>query len=97
MQAKSPAPDEPSHPSLFPNPQDFRYYGLLLTFSEEARPMNMKKIALSCALWSLILTLGSAAQTTSAPVLPYTPSLDVSAMDRSIDTCVEIYHLYCIQ
>src|SRR5579871_2223604 len=35
------------------------------------------------------------AQTTSAPEFPYTPSLDVNAMDRSIDPCVDLYHYSC--
>ena len=34
-----------------------------------------------------------AADTTST--LPYTPSLDVSAMDRSVDPCVDLYHYSC--
>src|SRR5690349_12684696 len=27
--------------------------------------------------------------------LPYTPSLDVNAMDRSVDPCVDLYHYSC--
>src|SRR5580698_1666333 len=29
------------------------------------------------------------------PALPYIPSLDVSAMDKSIDPCVDLYHYSC--
>ena len=31
----------------------------------------------------------------SAPVLPYTPSLDVTAMDRAVDPCVDLYRYSC--
>ena len=31
----------------------------------------------------------------TAGTLPYTPSLDVSAMDRSVDPCVDLYHYSC--
>ncbi len=29
------------------------------------------------------------------PRLPYTPSLDVTAMDRSVDPCVDLYTYSC--
>jgi endothelin-converting enzyme/putative endopeptidase len=32
---------------------------------------------------------------TSEPTLPYTPSLDVSAMDKSVDPCVDFYEYSC--
>ena len=35
----------------------------------------------------------SAAQVPAEPTLPYIPSLDVTAMDRSVDPCVDFYQL----
>ena len=35
------------------------------------------------------------AQQTSEPVLPYSPSLDVNSMDRSLDPCVDLYRYSC--
>ena len=36
----------------------------------------------------------SAAQS-SEPALPYSPSLDVTSMDKSVDPCVDLYHYSC--
>jgi len=48
---------------------------------------------------TLTLTLANAqtpsAQPSAEPVLPYSPSLDVSSMDKSIDPCVDLYHYSC--
>src|ERR1035437_8823101 len=45
------------------------------------------------------LSLGNAqtpsAQPSSEPALPYSPSLDVSSMDKSADPCVDLYHYSC--
>jgi len=35
------------------------------------------------------------AQPSSGPALPYSPSLDISSMDKSIDPCVDLYHYSC--
>ncbi len=42
---------------------------------------------------SLGKTAGADAQ--AGPALPYTPSLDVTAMDRSVDPCVDFYTYSC--
>ena len=37
----------------------------------------------------------ASANSSSGPELPYTPSLDVTAMDRSVDPCVDFYSYSC--
>ena len=62
---------------------------------------NMKKrFAVLSSLFCLLLVSSAVAQTPSvapapSPVLPYTPSLDLSAMDRSADPCVDLYQYSC--
>src|ERR1051326_2896523 len=46
-------------------------------------------------LFALFLVSSVAAQDSSAPALPYTPSLDITAMDKSIDPCVDLYTYAC--
>src|SRR5215475_591734 len=31
----------------------------------------------------------------NSPLLPYTPSLDLGSMDRTVDPCVDLYHYAC--
>ena len=59
---------------------------------------------LACVLFFLAFFLlsvaGAAAQNSSSvtsvePKLPYTPSLDVTSMDRSVDPCVNLYQYAC--
>src|SRR5258706_4129743 len=47
------------------------------------------------ALLSLAKTQPSFAQQSSAPALPYSPSLDLSSMDKSIDPCVDLFTYSC--
>ena len=37
----------------------------------------------------------SGSATKDQPALPYIPSLDVTAMDKSVDPCVDLYHYSC--
>ena len=64
--------------------------------------MTFKRIALVLSFFTSLAFAqqapapGSVPGTTLVePVLPYTPSLDVTAMDRSIDPCVDFYTYSC--
>jgi endothelin-converting enzyme/putative endopeptidase len=47
------------------------------------------------ALLLLVNLPTPAAQTASAPALPYSPSLDLTSMDKSVDPCVDLYTYSC--
>src|SRR5438552_15729172 len=61
----------------------------------------MNKTLVYLSLLSLVFVPLAAAQNSSTasasnqPVLPYTPSLDLTSMDKSIDPCVDLYHYSC--
>ncbi|MFZ0480655.1 MAG: M13 family metallopeptidase [Terriglobales bacterium] len=57
----------------------------------------MNKIAYCLAILSLFVCCAAFAQTSpsSAPVPPYSPSLDLTSMDKSADPCVDFYHYSC--
>src|SRR5437762_5368797 len=57
----------------------------------------MRKAFFLPSLGALALTCLAAAQqpSTPEPVLPYTPSLDVNAMDKATDPCVDFYQYSC--
>jgi len=56
----------------------------------------MKLIRTLCILaLSLLITTASRAQTSSEPALPYSPSLNLESIDKSIDPCVNLYQYAC--
>ncbi len=70
--------------------------------------MNKKKAGvafialLTCALAGQALAQGqeieyksNADQPSSEPALPYSPSLDLTSMDKSVDPCVDLYRYSC--
>lgn len=56
----------------------------------------MKNAFAACLLCVVSLSAtGGFSQTNNEPALPYSPSLDVSSMDRTVDPCVDFYHYSC--
>ena len=57
------------------------------------------KSSVCLTLTFFLLASFAAAQTQSAgasePSLPYSPSLDVTSMDKSVDPCADLYHYAC--
>ena len=56
----------------------------------------MKLTPTLCILALSLLTTATRAQTSSEPSLPYSPSLNLESIDKSIDPCVNLYQ-YCVR
>ena len=50
---------------------------------------------LASSAFLLLLSAASVAQSPSTPALPYSPSLDLTSMDKTIDPCVDFYTYSC--
>ena len=50
---------------------------------------------LAAPIAALVLAAASFAQSPATPALPYSPSLDVTSMDRTVDPCVDFYAYSC--
>src|SRR5215472_1145556 len=48
----------------------------------------------TCFTFALLMTVASA-QSPTTPALPYSPSLDVTSMDKAVDPCVDFYTYSC--
>jgi putative endopeptidase len=60
----------------------------------------MKRIFAFCIFFLSLVAASLAAAQANAPAkdepaLPYIPSLDVTAMDKSVDPCMDLYHYSC--
>jgi len=55
----------------------------------------MRTIPVALSLLFLASLASPQTQSAPAPAFPYTPSLDVNAMDKSVDPCVDFYHYSC--
>src|SRR6516162_418977 len=49
----------------------------------------------ACGVYAMFVSVSCLAQSASEPALPYSPSLNVTSMDKSVDPCVDFYTYSC--
>ena len=49
----------------------------------------------ACFASALLISVASVAQSPAAPVLPYSPSLDLTSMDKTVEPCADFYTYSC--
>ena len=49
----------------------------------------------ACGVFAMFVSVSCLAQSASEPALPYSPSLNVTSMDKSVDPCVDFYTYSC--
>jgi putative endopeptidase len=67
-------------------------------FAVPPSKVNMRNSVLALPLLLLVVLAAGqnqAPQSSETPAMPYTPSLDVNAMDKSIEPCVDFYQYAC--
>jgi endothelin-converting enzyme/putative endopeptidase len=49
----------------------------------------------ACCAFAFLISVALLAQSPAAPALPYSPSLDLTSMDKTVDPCVDFYTYSC--
>ena len=50
---------------------------------------------IACIAFAVFISVPSLAQSPSAPALPYSPSIDITSVDKTVDPCADFYTYSC--